>query len=76
MDLFKEVWIGTTFFWKTADILSKGILFTCNDLDCGRFRRGIAGNFPSKKEFARIYVENISRSSGNKMQETHKKENT
>ncbi len=46
-DLFKEIWVGPTFFWKMAEKLSKKILSECNDRDCGRLRRGGAVNFAS-----------------------------
>ncbi len=42
IDLFKEVCFCLTFFWKMADILSKGILWACNDRDCERIRRASA----------------------------------
>ncbi len=42
-----EIWVGATFFWKMADILSKGIISPCNDLFFGSFRKGGAANFAS-----------------------------
>ncbi len=53
---FKEVWIGATFFWKLADILRRVILFACNDLCCGRCKRGSAANFASNSRFIEIKV--------------------
>ncbi len=51
IDLFKEVWVGATFFWKMAVILSKGILSACNDLYCSRFGRCYAANLLSQIPF-------------------------
>ncbi len=31
VDLFKEIWIGATFFWKMVEILGKGILNACKE---------------------------------------------
>ncbi len=47
IDLFKEVSVGVTFFWKMAEILSKGILSVFNDRLGGCFGRGSAANFAS-----------------------------
>ncbi len=44
IDLFKEVWVDATFFWKVVGIVIKGILSAYKDRECGRSRRGISTN--------------------------------
>ncbi len=57
MDLFEVVLVCPTFLADMADILSKGILSACNDLDCCPIRRGSAANFASNSCLIGVNVE-------------------
>ncbi len=73
LDRFQEIWVGATFFWEMVEILSKGILSVCNDLDCGPFGEVVEQIFPQncqlwkskrEKEPVTINVDNICRNTG------------